>query len=126
MARPDKFTPEEIIKAIEDGHGILSSAAQILKCSRTTVDKYRRKYEKVRKAIIDSKESMKDFVEQQLYKNIVDQKEASIFFYLKTQAKDRGYEETSQQNNFNVDMSKLTNEQLKRVANGESIQSVLS
>lgn len=126
MARPDKFTPEEIIKAIEDGHGILSSAAQILHCSRTTVDKYRRKYEKVRKAIIDSKESMKDFVEQQLYKNIVDQKEASIFFYLKTQAKDRGYEETSQQNNFNVDMSKLTNEQLKRVANGESIQSVLS
>jgi hypothetical protein len=119
MARPLQFTPEQVSKALVDQKGIVSAAAQALKCSRQTVQAYLHRYASVRKAADEANESMKDFVEQQLIKNIAAGKEASIFFYLKCKARDRGYIERLRTENFNLNWNDLSTEQLRRLAAGE-------
>jgi predicted glutamine amidotransferase len=124
--KPEKFTPEQVAKAIENNKGVLAAAAIELKCHRHTVDHYRRKYVMVRDACREANETMKDFTEQQLYKNIAAGKEASIFFYLKCKAKERGYVESTTNYNFNIPWDKLSTSQLKRIADGEDIANILA
>ena len=119
MARPQQFTPEEVAAALVAQKGIVSAAAAYLKCSRQTVQKYLKRYKAVRLAADEANETMKDFVEQQLIKNIAAGKEASIFFYLKCKARDRGYIERVRTENFNLNWNNLTTEQLMRLAAGE-------
>ncbi len=65
-------------------------------------------------AIEDARESLIDLAETKLQQNIMEGKEASIFFYLKTQAKHRGYIETVEQkvqiNPFEALMQELPDE----------------
>jgi hypothetical protein len=119
MARPQQFKPEEVCKALTDQKGIVTAAAQQLKTSRQTVQAYLRRYASVRKAANDANETMKDFTEQMLVRNIAAGKEASIFFYLKCKARDRGYIERVRTENFNLNWNNLTTEQLIRLAAGE-------
>jgi len=51
------------------------------------------KVDTFKKLVDDIVEGLIDDVESQLYSNIMDGKEASIFFFLKTRAKHRGYVE---------------------------------
>lgn len=92
----EKFTAEQMIRAIHEASGILAAAARILGCSRTTVHRYVNQYATVKAAYEEANESMIDFAEQQLFKNIKAGKEASIFFFLKTKAKHRGYVERTE------------------------------
>lgn len=92
----EKFTADEVAKAITEASGILTAAARILGCSRTTVHRYVNQYATVKAAYEEANESMIDFAEQQLFKNIKAGKEASIFFFLKTKAKHRGYVERAE------------------------------
>jgi hypothetical protein len=92
----EQYTAEQMIRAIHEGSGILTAAARILGCSRTTVHRYVNQYATVKAAYEEANESMIDFAEQQLFKNIKAGKEASIFFYLKTKAKHRGYVERAE------------------------------
>ena len=65
------------------------------------------------KEVENIKEDTKDFVEGKLMQNISAGKEASIFFYLKTQAKDRGYIERTEVINKDVDeFENLTDDEL--------------
>lgn len=50
-----------------------------------------------KEAIEDAREALVDLAETKLQQNIMEGKEASIFFFLKTQGKDRGYIETVEQ-----------------------------
>lgn len=124
--KPNMFTPEQVIKAIQDGKGIQSAAAKILGCGRQTITNYKKKYASVREACEIADEAMIDFTEQQLFKNIQGGKEASIFFYLKTKAKHRGYIERVGTQNLNVDMNSLNDSQLKRLADGEELFTILA
>lgn len=51
-----------------------------------------------KREITDIDESLLDYAETKLMQNIKDGKEASIFFFLKTKGKKRGYVETFEQN----------------------------
>lgn len=51
-----------------------------------------------KQAIEDHNESLIDYAETKLMQNIKDGKESSIFFFLKTKGKKRGYIETVEQN----------------------------
>lgn len=86
-------TLEEALAATKDSKGLVTIIAKRLGLSRTQVYNLRKKWATLDSAIEDERESMKDFTEGKLYENISKGKEASIFFYLKTQAKDRGYVE---------------------------------
>ena len=51
------------------------------------------KYATVKQAIIDEKDSLKDMAENELLRQIRDGNTTATIFFLKTQAKDRGYVE---------------------------------
>lgn len=91
MAKKDAYTAAEVITAIEEGKGYVSKAASILGCSVGTVYNYANRYATVKAAWDDVREARHDFVENALHKRISEGSDTAIIFYLKTQAKRRGY-----------------------------------
>ena len=89
-------TTKTAIQAIQDTKGFVSTAAKRLGISRVQLYRIINKHPTVKEALTDAREEMKDFAESKLFTNIQEGKEASIFFYLKTQAKERGYIERQQ------------------------------
>lgn len=88
-----RFTVQEIIEAAKKSNGFYSQAAKILGVSCAQIKHYRDKYPKVEEVFQDYREKQKDFTESQLFKKIKEGDTACILFYLKCQAKDRGYYE---------------------------------
>lgn len=82
---------KEAIEAVKNSFGFVTEIAKKLKCSRTTVYNLMDEYPMMKEARDDERESTKDFAEGKLLQNIKKGKEISLLFYLKTQAKDRGY-----------------------------------
>jgi hypothetical protein len=94
MANKSRYKQADIIKAVgESENGLPSEVADILGCCDATVYNYRAKYSAVEAAFASKKERRKDFVEGELFKQIKRGNIAAIIFFLKTQAKDRGYVE---------------------------------
>lgn len=110
-----RYTAAEMAEAIAEAKGFISTAAKRLGCGRRTIYRYIRQYASVRQAVEDAREDMKDFAEAKLFQLIQgyqvctasDEEEAprvvhyqpnvtAIIFYLKCQAKDRGYVERMQ------------------------------
>tara|TARA_R110000787_G_scaffold165742_2_gene278817 strand:- start:38 stop:394 length:357 start_codon:yes stop_codon:yes gene_type:complete len=92
MAKTDKFKKDEIATALEKA-GTVSGAAQILGCNRRTVYTYMKKYPVLEDAIHDARERLLDIAESALMSNIKDKHPSSVFFFLKTMGKNRGYVE---------------------------------
>jgi hypothetical protein len=120
-----RFSNYEIAKAITDSHGILSVAAKKLDCSRQTIYNHLKNSKRLQAICNNENESMIDFAEMKLFENIQAGKEASIFFFLKTKAKHRGYIERLVWPNERIDLTKLSDHQLERYAKGEDLISVL-
>jgi hypothetical protein len=84
---------KKMLEALAENYVNVSKATRIMGISREThyywLDtsaQYKEKYEEL-------KESLLDLAEEKLMINIDEAKEASIFFFLKTKGKDRGYVE---------------------------------
>ncbi len=86
-------TAKRIIEAIRDSHGLLTIAAKRAGLGYMTVYRYVHEFPSVAQAAKDAKEAMLDFAEAKLYQKIKDGDNACLIFYLKCQAKDRGYVE---------------------------------
>ena len=93
MAGKAQFTAEEIIDALKQADGYISKTMSLLGCSAQTVYNYRDRMPTVAQAWKDIREKRHDFVENALHKAIKDGNVTAMIFYLKTQAKDRGYVE---------------------------------
>jgi len=89
-------TAQRIIDAIQASSGLLTLAAKKADVTYTTVWRYTQDYPLVKQAVIEAKERMLDFAEGKLYEKIKEGDVASIFFYLKTQGKVRGYIERAE------------------------------
>lgn len=85
------YKADQVIKAIEGSRGFVSKVADRLGCSRLHVYRLLDKYPTARDALKNEKEAVKDFAESKLYEQISAGNMTAIIFYLKTQAKDRGY-----------------------------------
>ena len=96
VATYHKYTPREIIDALEVSRGLIAPAARNLGCSRDTIRKYLAEYPEVAKAKADMREAVTDSAESSLYRAIEDREAWAVCFYLKTQAKDRGYVERAE------------------------------
>ncbi len=92
MAIP-KFTAEEVIRALNDSQGLPALAADKLGCTAQTVYNYRDRYKSIAEAMHHQKEKRIDFAEGKLWQNINNNDTTAIIFFLKTQAKSRGYVE---------------------------------
>lgn len=82
-----------LLEKLKESKGIISYACTAAKIDRDTYYRYLNEDDEFRQEVRNIKESQIDVVEAALLSNIADKKEASIFFYLKTQAKHRGYVE---------------------------------
>ncbi|MBW6490995.1 MAG: hypothetical protein K0B15_07340 [Lentimicrobium sp.] len=88
-----KRRQQAFLEAYDKSLSNVSMACKVVGISRNAFYEWCKKYPKFNQQIIDFDESNIDFAETMLMKNIREQKEASIFFYLKTKAKARGYVE---------------------------------
>lgn len=89
----EQFTVVQVTDAIKQAKGYVSKAADILGCGPKTVYNYAERYPTVKEAIDAVREERHDFVESALMQRIKAQDTTAIIFYLKTQAKQRGYVE---------------------------------
>ena len=94
--RPPKFTPAQIIAALEASAGILLAAARILRCDPATVRRYITAHREIELALREIIEDRLDIAEAGLVKFLSDDrypalKLKAIEFYLLTKGKDRGY-----------------------------------
>ena len=93
MAGGNGITAQEAIDAIQGSGGFVTVGAARLGVTRKTVYSLRKKFATVAEALEDERERQKDFAEGKLQEQIKAGNMTAIIFYLKTQAKNRGYVE---------------------------------
>jgi hypothetical protein len=94
--KEEKFAPEHVAKAIRLANGFVSDAARSLRCHPSTVRAYAKNHQLVADELRESRELLKDIAESRLLKAVKSGRAWAICFFLKTQAKDRGYIEKSE------------------------------
>ncbi len=82
------------LKAYDKSLCNVSASCKMAKIARSTFYVWKAEDNYFSEWVDELMEENIDYVEQQLMKNIIEQKEASIFFFLKTKGKHRGYIET--------------------------------
>ena len=82
---------ETLLKALENSLGIVSTACNRSGISRSSFYKWYHEDEEFRKKVDDIDNVKLDFVETKLFKNIENEKEKSIIFYLQHKGHKRGY-----------------------------------
>ena len=93
-----RFELHHIEEALRKSAGLVTPAAKLLEaaygsCTPATVRNYLKRYKSLRIVVQETVELNLDLAEGGLIANIADRKEASIFFYLKTKGRARGYVE---------------------------------
>jgi hypothetical protein len=93
--QPDNelFTVEEVAGALTRQAGVVTSAAKALNCAPNTIYRYLREYPELKQVRAEAKTATIDLAEAMLITKIKEGHMTAIIFYLKTQAKDRGYVE---------------------------------
>jgi predicted transcriptional regulator len=89
----EKYTAKEIAKALQEMHGNISASAKRLGCSRNTIKRYVEKYPTIADVFEEERETLIDFAENQLFKQVQEGNITAIIFTLKTIGKSRGYVE---------------------------------
>jgi len=89
-AKSDRTTGR-IIEALQECNGLITLASKRTGLHYRTIERYIADCPAVREAAQLAKEKMIDLAESKLYEKIEQGEVAPIIFYLKTQAKDRGY-----------------------------------
>lgn len=94
MGRHIEFTNEQIAEAIIKANGQVYVAARLLKCQHSTIYSRFRDFPELRELAQSYKDLITDQVEQVLIdKALIDKDNWAVGFWLKTQAKHRGYTE---------------------------------
>ena len=115
------ITADQYAQAIRDANGMVSVAARRLGCSRRSIYNARDRHAKVREALEDTRERTTDMAESKLYQLINEGNPTAIIFYLKCQARERGYiERQDHHHSGKIDVSRLTDDELDEVANGHA------
>jgi len=82
---------ETLLQALENSLGIVSTACNRSGISRSSFYKWYHEDEEFRKKVDEIDNLKLDFVESKLFKNIENEKEKSIIFYLQHKGHKRGY-----------------------------------
>lgn len=97
MADKPHYTAQQMVEALESSRGLVSVAAKRMRCSPTTIRAYAKKHKSVAEAMRDQRAEVTDMAEAALFKAISNGEAWAVCFYLKTQGKDRGYVERTEQ-----------------------------
>ena len=96
MADYNGLSAERVIDEIRRHDGNITSVAATLHCSRQTIYNYIHRHATVKSALEDARESMIDQVESVLHRAALSGEAWAVCFFLKTQAKHRGYVERAE------------------------------
>lgn len=91
MACKPKFSTEQVIAALVATRGLISLAAQSLRCDQVTVRNYIKRYPTVAQAFKDEREALLDIGELKLIDRVHAGEGWAVCFLLKTLGKERGY-----------------------------------
>jgi predicted transcriptional regulator len=86
-----RYSPEKVIEALHKAGGIKSRAAELLHCTRATVDAYIQRYPEVREEWIETRETLVDAAQSKLYDAVERGEWRAVRFVLLTMGKDRGF-----------------------------------
>ena len=95
MAYP-KLKIEPVKQAILELSGNTAAVARKFGVTRQAVQQFIGRHQQLKAMAIEAKETMKDNVESSLYSSALAGEAWAVCFFLKTQAKDRGYVERSE------------------------------
>lgn len=115
---PKGITAEQIITAIDNNYGNLSAAARELGIQRYPLQVRVTNNPEIKEALNNARDKFIDLAEEGLYAHVKAKSLAAITFLLKTIGKERGWGESQNINlvsknlNANVDLSKLSTEEL--------------
>jgi len=93
----NEIDAKQVISLIEEYRGNVSAVAQKIGCARNTLYAFIEKRPTCQAALANSREKMVDNVESVLYSQALAGEAWAVCFFLKTQAKHRGYVERVQQ-----------------------------
>ena len=88
---PLKYKAETIAEALRETKGLVSVAARKIGCQPGTVRAYIKRYPTVAQVVKDSRESITDLAETRLWAAIDRGEPWAVQFWLRTQARERGY-----------------------------------
>lgn len=91
-----RYTAQQVANAIDEAEGFVTHAARALKCHPSTIYNYAKRYVTVQRAMDKAREERIDWVEDKLFDQMDRGNVTAMIFYLKCQAKDRGYIERQQ------------------------------
>ena len=91
MSKKEHIKKKMLIESLEKSLGIVSTACTNSGISRSSFYKWYKEDEDFRKKVDEIDNVKLDYVESQLFKNIQNQKERSIIFYLQHKGHKRGY-----------------------------------
>jgi ACT domain-containing protein len=91
MSKKEHIKKKMLIESLENSLGIVSTACTKANISRSSFYKWYKEDEEFRNKVDEIDNVKLDFVESQLFKNIQNQKERSIIFYLQHKGHKRGY-----------------------------------
>jgi len=91
MARPQRYTPAQVIAALDEAKGLVSLAAKRLGCDPDTVQRYCQRYPRVQAAKEAHRGEMLDQAELWLWHAIQGGEPWAITFALRTLGRNRGY-----------------------------------
>lgn len=94
-----RITAKQYAQAITEAQGLVSVAARRLGVSRQSVYTAINRHKQVAEALEDARERTIDLAEGKLVQQINEGNITAIIFYLKTQAKHRGYVERQEVEN---------------------------
>jgi len=123
--RPRVYSDEKIIAALTDANGMIYRAAKRLKCNARTIYERAEISPAVKAAVKTNREKFVDAAEAGLVEAVERGEGWAVALVLKTLGKDRGYVERQElagdkdnplEVNTRVDLSGLTDEQLKLLA----------
>ncbi len=95
MSRP-ALNLDDVAQKIRDARGNIAAVAQQLHIGRQTLYRYIEAHPSLQPVILEARETMKDMAESVLYSKVLAGEPWAVCFFLKTQAKDRGYVERAE------------------------------
>ena len=93
LGAKQRYTFKEVKKALQEAKGFLTVAADSLGCISLTILNYIERYPDLKQVVKEEREKMKDYAETKLLHKIQKGDTACLLFFLKCQAKERGYVE---------------------------------
>lgn len=92
VVEPIKSWPvAEVLPVIASKYGLRTQIVEQLGCDLETLKRYEKQFEEISAALNFQRERMKDIGELSLFRAVMAGEAWAVCFFLKTQAKDRGY-----------------------------------